>query len=334
MAWYPSARENRAPLDGGSYIDVPWRIVLHTTESATFTPASGSYFGHSSYPHFTVERDGTVWQHIDTARGARALRNNSGGVETNRARAVQIEVVGYAAEPVWPAVQRVAVGGLLRWIGTTHGVRLAGETFHGPGKFTLASESSPIRLAGPDWLAFNGVLGHQHVPENSHWDPGGIDLAAIVGGTEPDDLEGEHMGPGDKGPKVRHWQRRMIALGFARRPDGSTVTEWNDKWADADYGPATTAATKRLQDTVGYRPTGEVDADLRDRMVEAFTDVRDTNRRQALAARLTAKIGAATGMPEAKIRQLIATESEEAARDAVSAALADEYAVTIQRRVL
>ncbi|MDQ3480912.1 MAG: peptidoglycan-binding protein, partial [Actinomycetota bacterium] len=233
-----------------------------------------------------------------------------------------------------PAVQRVAVGGLLRWLGTTHDVPLRGETFHGPGKFTLASESSPIRLAGADWLRFGGVLGHQHVPENSHWDPGGIDLAAIVGGTKPDDMEGEHMGPGDKGPKVKHWQRRMIALGYARRDDGSTVTEWNDKWADADYGPATTAATKRLQDTVGYRPTGEVDADLRDRMVEAFTDQRDTNARQALAARLVRRIGDASGMEPAKVRQLIDDAADEAAREAVSAALKDEYAVTIQRRVL
>ena len=140
------------------------------------------------------------------------------------------------------------------------------------------------------------------------------------------------MRAGDKGPKVRHWQRRMIALGYARRADGSTVTDRKDKWADSDYGPATTAATKRLQDTVGYKPTGVVDADLRDRMVEAFTDQRAAEDRQALAARLTRKIGDATGMPEAKIRQLIANESDEAARDAVAAALKDEYAVTIQRR--
>ncbi len=180
------------------------------------------------------------------------------------------------------------------------------------------------------------VTGHKHYTRRKI-DPYGLDaagIAAVVGGdyTTDDDLEGELMRAGDKGKKVRHWQRRMIALGYARRDDGSTVTEWNDKWADADYGPATTAATKRLQDTVGYRPTGEVDADLRDRMVEAFTDQRDTNGRQALAARLTRKIGAETGMPEAKIRQLIADESDESAREAVSAALADEYAVTIQRR--
>ncbi len=142
------------------------------------------------------------------------------------------------------------------------------------------------------------------------------------------------MRAGDKGPKVRHWQRRMIALGYARRDDGSTVTDWQDKWADGDYGAATASATKRLQDTVGYRPTGKVDADLRDRMVEAFTDQRDTNARQALASRLTTKIGAAAGMEPAKVRQLIANEADEAARDAVTAALKDEYAVTIQRRVL
>ncbi len=178
------------------------------------------------------------------------------------------------------------------------------------------------------------VTGHKHYTRRKI-DPYGLDaaaIAAVVAGDYTTDDEEQPMRAGDKGPKVRHWQRRMIALGYARRPDGSTVTDWKDKWADADYGPATTAATKRFQDTDGYRPTGEVDADLRDRMVEAFTAQRAAEDRQALAARLTRRFGDETGMSEAKIRQLIATESDEAAREAVSAALADEYAVTIQRR--
>jgi hypothetical protein len=31
------------------------------------------------------------------------------------------------------------------------------------------------------WEQFNGVCGHQHVPENKHWDPGAIAWARLIG---------------------------------------------------------------------------------------------------------------------------------------------------------
>ena len=46
-------------------------------------------------PHFTIDlRDGEIHQHISLAEAARALKNTSGGVETNRAGTIQIEIIG------------------------------------------------------------------------------------------------------------------------------------------------------------------------------------------------------------------------------------------------
>jgi hypothetical protein len=36
------------------------------------------------------------------------------------------------------------------------------------------------RLSGQQWLDFSGWLGHQHAPENDHWDPGAIDITDLL----------------------------------------------------------------------------------------------------------------------------------------------------------
>src|SRR5215471_17719630 len=41
--------------------------------------------------------------------------------------------------------------------------------------------SNGVRLSGSAWNAYKGILGHQHVPENDHGDPGDINIAAIMG---------------------------------------------------------------------------------------------------------------------------------------------------------
>ena len=95
--WYPGAdRSQTSPLDGGSYVSVPFRGVLHSTETE-FWPDYAS----SNFPHFTVS-EGGVRQHISMPhmRAARALRRPWSlfrTIETNRAGAIQIEIVGYRA---------------------------------------------------------------------------------------------------------------------------------------------------------------------------------------------------------------------------------------------
>lgn len=36
------------------------------------------------------------------------------------------------------------------------------------------------RMSVDEWKAFSGWCGHQHVPGETHWDPGGIDIDAIL----------------------------------------------------------------------------------------------------------------------------------------------------------
>jgi hypothetical protein len=49
----------------------------------------------------------------------------------------------------------------------------------GPGEPCYGVKSS-CRMTAEQWQAFTGVCGHKDVPDNSHWDPGQLNLAAIA----------------------------------------------------------------------------------------------------------------------------------------------------------
>lgn len=177
---------------GISYIDVPWRIVWHSTEvDGRYKPrADGSYFGGASPPHFTVDAE-QVWQHIDTSVSSYALVHNGGTVETNRARAIQIEVMGRAAEaPDWDPAVYANMARLARWLEETH--RVPATTvdefhFYPPENGIRLNGNEPWRFTPGDWLAFSGHCAHQHVPGNLHGDCGKLRLDLLFADEEKTD---------------------------------------------------------------------------------------------------------------------------------------------------
>jgi hypothetical protein len=99
------------PLSGscGAHLGGPYKIVHHTTEGGSAEGAMQTFRAKRADPHFTVDAT-TIYQHVDTAEGARALVNNAGGVQTNRDSAVQIELVGYDTCPKIPRRWRTSPG--------------------------------------------------------------------------------------------------------------------------------------------------------------------------------------------------------------------------------
>ena len=180
MTWYPTATVRRYRLDGGSMVGGPSRIVLHTTETLG-VPRYGDITGLNSAPHFTVHTDGSVYQHHDIDRAARALRNVAGGVQTNRqgVHCVQIEIVAYAKNGSnLPGPQLSALRSLIAWIRAQTGIPATWRTIS-RGSHCYGA-SSPCRMSPREWVDFEGICGHQEVSENSHWDPGVFDIGAIV----------------------------------------------------------------------------------------------------------------------------------------------------------
>ncbi len=172
-----------------TYSGGAWKALLHGTESS----ALPGYDGGAKAPHFTVVPNKTtqtvkVYQHFDTRRPSRALRNLAGGVETNRERVIQIEIVGTSdpraagAMILLSAAPRWLLDGLarlMRWIEGAHGIpRVSTPRPWLP--YPSSYGATRARMTGPEWDGFSGWCGHQHAPENSHGDPGDIDIDYLL----------------------------------------------------------------------------------------------------------------------------------------------------------
>lgn len=229
--WYPEAKQDVLENSGYMYTSYPWRGVLHTTEGSTYAAARSAYIANRSAPHFTVSFEGgtfRAWQHIPLDRAARALRNQPGGVETNRLRTIQIEIVGFAHSSQDFSVEYLTgIAKLMRWIESNTEIEATAPRFYGEGEgIVLASQSSPVRMSNAQWLAFNGWCGHQHVPENDHWDPGRINISYLLSVTTgvrpmydppiPIQMVDSHTDPENGGVWVLDSSGAVFALNGAR----------------------------------------------------------------------------------------------------------------------
>jgi len=174
--------------------------VLHTTESTGWPGYDGGAKApnYTARPDFTAER--LVWRaHFPDEMSSRALRNLAGGVETNTLNAVQVELVG-TCDPVtrfrwrsegkqqdvdfifWPEAPEWALRDLAAFIADMykrHEIKIQGPDvwMAYPASFGRAN---PNRFTFIEWRAFYGWCGHQHVPENSHGDPGALPWAKVA----------------------------------------------------------------------------------------------------------------------------------------------------------
>lgn len=176
------------PGDVWSYPLEKW--VWHTTETSGWP----GYGGGKSAPTMTVKFDFErramdVRAHFPANMSARALQNDDGGVQTNRDRLIQVEIVGTcdpAAKrritpfipelPEWALreLAKLVVFGWREWaIPMSAGVDFVPY----PASY---GEHAPQRLHGKRFDDYRGHMGHEHVDENDHGDPGNLNMSAIL----------------------------------------------------------------------------------------------------------------------------------------------------------
>lgn len=172
MARCPFARWVPADRKTGPHTGGPDKVVHHKTVADSEN--ARALFGNTgSWPHFTVGNE--IQQHYDTAVYSRALRNSSGGVQTNSDGAIQIELrgrPGETAQPNW--LENLAR--LLAWIEETHHIPHAWP--NGRPKKATADGRDPggHNRDAHTWDTQGGHYGHSNVPENTHWDPAYTDV--------------------------------------------------------------------------------------------------------------------------------------------------------------
>ncbi|QDK03196.1 endolysin [Streptomyces phage Yasdnil] len=170
--------------------------VIHTTEGTSFP----DYGGGGSAPTITAKPDFGAQklvfrQHFNIDTSARALVNASGGVETNTLNVFQIELVG-TCDPAthrkwaaagynhifWPEAPDWALrdlAELMKWLNVNHGIPLTSGLNFAPYPSSYANGAGQ-RMSFAKWQSFKGWCGHQHVPENSHGDPGNFPIDKVL----------------------------------------------------------------------------------------------------------------------------------------------------------
>jgi hypothetical protein len=176
--WLPNAERMPATKNGPAYLPLPWRGVLHTTEGPTIAGALQTFRDTNFWPTLTIEPNTLrVVQHYPLSRGARALSDHA--TAENAARCVQIEIVGFAEQtPSWAPEQlafiREVVSSIEDLVPIAH---TSGRSFLNAAG---VSGNPRNRMTVDEWKRFAGWCGHQHVPGESHWDPGAIDIDAVL----------------------------------------------------------------------------------------------------------------------------------------------------------
>lgn len=170
-------------------------LVLHTMEVNGWP----GYNNGGTAPHLSLRvfqnSDGSLksfeWrQHYPFTRTARALKNLAGGVETNNSTqgVIQVELAGTCGwatkvTPNWADAETVYKIGkplidFLVFCKKELGIKLVA-----PYPF-VAHNAPKKRMTYTQWLTFKGICGHQHVPENSHVDPGTIPIEWLIAEAE------------------------------------------------------------------------------------------------------------------------------------------------------
>lgn len=177
--WHPRAKRIQ-PADGHEgypFIGVAPKVVLHTTESYNYYPSTANYFGNPYWPHSTITQT-DIFQHLPINVSAYALAHEY-APETNRANAIQCEIVWRAANRLWPEALLAQVVDWVGWVQTQLGIPTVFAEMFREG-ITVASVDSPLRFSPEEWLEFSGICGHSNVPGgNDHWDPGRLPVERL-----------------------------------------------------------------------------------------------------------------------------------------------------------
>jgi hypothetical protein len=165
-------------------------IVVHSAESGSLDGTVQTLRGSGNLSHEVWEIGGDIVQLVPLDRPAKALMHSGWPETNNRLGVIQIELVAYASRSSANGNPGLVIPDLdddqLRWVGV-HLQALCAETgtpFVFPLPFVAYPESygaaNGVRLDAQGWLAIDGIIGHEHVVENVHGDPGALDTVRML----------------------------------------------------------------------------------------------------------------------------------------------------------
>lgn len=238
--------------DAGSFKGGGHKICLHTTEGSSAAGAIGAYRANNSWPHFTFDYPNRRYiQHLELNVAARSLYNDmTDGFEVGRANVIQIEEVGFSRNSPFRSNDELAF--------TAEGLRRIREHFDFPLQYPVFS-GTRVAFSDKAWVDYSGIVGHQHAPDNKsgHWDPGALNVGAIVGilnGSPVPVTPPAQPAPAPTGGLLR---RGMVGIDVVNLQNKLNVHGYSLK-ADGVFGLKTESAVKDFQAKNGLGVDGVV----------------------------------------------------------------------------
>lgn len=286
---YEHIRNTSATGPGTMYDGYAWKFVNHSTEGppGSIQGTIGLFQAQpASCPHFMIDPMGTRRrvQFIPWTWSACALRGGAGGWQTNRGRAVQMEICGYAKDSAsWPDDALWQIADVIADV-IKDGCPINPENMPDDSvlRGTLATMTAPQRMSWEHWQLFDGITAHVRAPNNDHWDTGAFPsgrlrelvLEILGGGTRnvgPADVapasttpvDVGYLGEGMSGGQVTHLQELLVGLGY------------NTGGLDGVFGDATDTAVKAFQASVGIDPDGRVGPVTSAKLSEAYAGLNN-----------------------------------------------------------
>ncbi len=180
--WLPDFIKINSEKKGFDYSTKgPYRLVLHTTETKGLGDMPTT---HENPPHLWVDLDNdTYLQAIPLDLASFSLRHPGGTIDTNGIFCIQVEIVGYAkdthnySDEWYKKLALNVIKPICETVGIDYKIY---KEFKGEGDEVLATVTSTNRMSADEWVKFNGVCGHQHIPNNTHWDPGQLQYEKVI----------------------------------------------------------------------------------------------------------------------------------------------------------
>lgn len=222
-----------------------WKIVLHTTESP---PGSGQAVIDNIFtpgdqcknPHFVIDpQTKERFQLLPLSYSGSALVHGQGGFETNKARAIQVEIVGYSdlskPNPTrdWDDPECEFIGQFIADVMNGGYPINLNHVTKSDYKGTVAIENSQYRMSGIQFEEFDGVCGHIDVPFQNHYDPYLLnkqrcaEFALKHLGFQEDDVTEDDM------KKIAGWAADEVMKRFGTEPGNPIIDKARNKIADS-----------------------------------------------------------------------------------------------------
>jgi peptidoglycan hydrolase-like protein with peptidoglycan-binding domain len=296
--WLPQFKYEHIRITSGTgpgtmYEGYAWKFINHSTEGPPGSIAGTVSLFKSrptSCPHLMIDPMGTQRriQMIPLNWSACALRGGRNGYQTNRGRAIQMEICGFARESAhWPdSALWIIADTIADVIKAGIPININNMPDDSGLRGTLATENAPQRMTPQAFQMFDGVAAHVRAPFNDHWDCGAINthklqdfIKQVLGGSAavivpkppntpfpepPNQIQQNYIAKGMVGGQVKFLQELLKGLGY----DPGVI--------DGVFGFATERAVIAFQRAKGLEPDGVVGPATQAAISAAYAPVAPT----------------------------------------------------------